>query len=161
MKFCPECNNVYNIVRFNAAQIAQLAETLNEETPVDASTTSVSENESGKNKKEKIQEVNLSTGVTKYYFSCSNCKNMETITPGNMILSRTTNDVNVINEYTNKSRLKDMVNDLTLPHTRNYVCPNKTCKSHTDPNLRDAVWFKPSSHSYSVRYICTTCNTDW
>ena len=57
-------------------------------------------------------------------------------------------------------RIKNMLHDKTLPHSRNYICPNKECVSHTDPEKRDAVFFR-FSDSLQIWYICISCKSYW
>ena len=59
------------------------------------------------------------------------------------------------------SQYKFVIHDQTLPHTRNYVCKNKTCESHKNPEKRDAKWFRPNPSSYAIIYGCVTCGTLW
>lgn len=133
MKFCPKCNNVYSIERFNEEQIEAIM-----------------------NNKNDIPKQDKKT--TKYYFKCTNCENIEQIDTGTLIISRAV--VNSTTDYSGTRKFGDMVDDKTLPHTRNYVCPNKNCESHTNHKLRDAVFFKPGN-SYAVKYVCTVCKTDF
>jgi Zn finger protein HypA/HybF involved in hydrogenase expression len=96
----------------------------------------------------------------KAYFKCSNCGYAKEIEQGTLILSRVPE--RATSDYiVDKTAYKDMIYDETLPRTRDYTCPNKECKSHDDPALREAVWFKPYKNSYVIVTICRTCQTVW
>lgn len=151
MFFCPNCNNSLLIIQSQTGQ-QQPLEGLSE-TPVTVSSTS---------QEEKKEQKNIPKIITsnKAYFQCSNCRYTQEIEPGTLILSRaaekTTSDYVI-----DKNKYKNMIYDMTLPCTRNYICPNKSCKSHQDYSLREAVWFKPNRFSYTVIYICKACQTVW
>jgi hypothetical protein len=91
------------------------------------------------------------------YRICKNCSYHEKIIETTLILSRmnTNISVNVEEDYSY------MVYDKTLPHTRDYKCKNKSCKTHSDPTLKNAVWFRPKLNSYSTYYGCIQCKTVW
>lgn len=101
----------------------------------------------------------MTTTINKAFFECSNCGYMEEMPPGTMISSRTT--AKVVTEFHDHSRYRDMIHDQTLPSTRNYVCPNKDCRSHKEHDLREAVWFKANRGSYATVYVCKACQTVW
>lgn len=151
MFFCPNCNNSLSITQSQAGA-QQPVDSLSE-TPITVSSSS---------QEPIIEQNNVPKIITsnKAYFKCSNCGYTQEIEPGTLILSRasekTTSDyIADINRY------KDMVYDMTLPHTRNYICPNKSCKSYDDHSLREAVWFKPSKYSYTIVNICKACQAVW
>ena len=53
--------------------------------------------------------------------------------------------------------------DMTLPRTKDFICPNQKCetnKNYSDKN-REAVFYRPSSDSYNLKYICCFCKTSW
>jgi hypothetical protein len=91
------------------------------------------------------------------YRICKNCSYHEKLVETTLILSRmnTTISASVEEDYSY------MVYDKTLPHTRDYKCKNKSCKTHSEPTLKNAVWFRPKLNSYSTYYGCTYCKTVW
>jgi hypothetical protein len=91
------------------------------------------------------------------YRICKNCSYHEKIIETTLILSRINTNIstNVEEDYSY------MVYDKTLPHTRDYKCKNKNCKTHSDPTLKNAVWFRPKLNSYSTYYGCIECKTVW
>jgi hypothetical protein len=152
MQFCPNCNNTYTIVKLSGAQHKSLIDTVN----IVSETSSDSESEEKiKAGSEKISDNN----TFEYYFRCTNCGYIESIEHDTMIISK--NVSGTVTEYDNKDHYVEMVNHHTLPHTRNYICPNISCDSHTDHSLRDAIWFKPNKNNYKIKTICTTCKTMW
>lgn len=175
MQFCPNCDNAFVITRINqneqqAQQVQQQSRNvlrqskhLNENDDLESASASVSVSESSDlikldkmdggaiiNKQDKKSEM--------YYFKCTNCGYIVPIEENTLIIRRT-NEENTGN--INQTKYADMINDVTLPHTRNYICPNKSCKSLTDHSLRDAIWFKPDRNSYMIKYVCTACKTVW
>lgn len=94
------------------------------------------------------------------YLICKNCLYHEKLTKKTLILNRM-NLNSTTSSNINLNKYKYMIHDKTLPHTRDYVCKNKACISHTDFTKRDAVWFRPNANSYSTYYGCTACSTIW
>jgi hypothetical protein len=155
MKFCPNCNNNCIITRLTAAQQAQKlvmeeSDSTSSDMPSSNNATATKVDKNDKNKTE---------GLAKAFFKCTNCDYLEAIEEGTLILSRTHN--NLSTEYHDTKKYNEMINDSTLPHTRNYICPNKSCKSHNNHEERDAVMFKPSQNTYNTKMICTSCKTLW
>jgi len=93
------------------------------------------------------------------YLICKNCTYSEKITKRMMVLSKMSSSRN--SNFDDFSKYKYMKYDKTLPHTRDYVCKNKSCKSHTDVKSKDAKWFRPNRDSYVTYYICCSCDTIW
>jgi hypothetical protein len=91
------------------------------------------------------------------YRICKNCSYYEKIIDTTLILSRMNTNISTSVE----EDYSYMVYDKTLPHTRDYKCKNKSCKTHSDPILKNAVWFRPKLNSYSTYYGCTVCKTVW
>lgn len=146
MSFCPNCKTTLIPVLQEQIKTEELSET--------PDSVSSSQSESENKKKPQVMST-----TNKYVFRCFNCGYTEQMEPGILLLSRAPQKAAI--DYSDPNKYKDMMHDKTLPHTRNYVCPNETCISHTDHVLREAVWFKPSRHSYSVVFICKACSTMW
>lgn len=91
------------------------------------------------------------------YRICKNCSYYEKIIDTTLILSRINTNISTSVE----EDYSYMVYDKTLPHTRDYKCKNKSCKTHSDPTLKNAVWFRPKLNSYSTYYGCTVCKIVW
>lgn len=102
-------------------------------------------------KTDKLSSDNLA------YFQCNNCGFMEKITPNTLIYSKTSQE---ISQNYSVGDYKDMIYSDIIPRTKNYLCPNKTCLSHTDINKKEAVFFR-RNNTYEVKYVCTVCKTDF
>jgi len=102
------------------------------------------------------QEETLSANQA--YFICKNCSNTEKIPDGTLIISKSSESLS--HDYITNDNYKDMINSNILPITRNYICPNKKCESHTNPELREAVFFR-INNTYNIRYVCRTCIATW
>ena len=94
------------------------------------------------------------------YQVCKNCLYNEKLTKRTLILSRMNLNTSASSNKS-LSKYKNMIHDKTLPHTRDYVCKNKSCKTNTDYKLKDAKWFRPNSNTYATFYICCVCDTIW
>lgn len=92
----------------------------------------------------------------KSYFYCKSCGYNEKIPNKKFIFSRGNENKNEIFN----SNFINFVNDNTLPRTKNYNCINPNCSSHSNPEVKMAVFYRHSG-SYNVRYICQICNKYW
>lgn len=154
MFYCPNCNNTLSITQQGPNDAPITTDNLSE-TPV---TISASSQEQENSELKNIPKQTIMSNSA--YFKCLNCGFVQGIEPGTLILSRPSEKA--ISDYTaDITKYKDMVYDMTLPHTRKYICPNNLCKSHNNHSLREAVWFKPSRFSYSIIHICKECHTMW
>jgi len=90
------------------------------------------------------------------YYICRNCGNYETIPEGSLLFTRGSSKESgqIVQTY------KYLIHDPTLPITREYICPNKSCESNKDPNKKEAIFFRPNN-GYKVVYVCKTCETIW
>lgn len=113
-------------------------------------------------KKEKlVLESKIDINKNKIFYICKNCSYEEEIKNGELIFSKNGNISNKNNSGTlllNDNEL-EYINDMTLPRTRNYICPNISCHSHKDPSQREAIFFRENIKSYTVKYICISCKT--
>lgn len=101
----------------------------------------------------KIEESIINT--KKSYHVCRNCDNVEEIKPSTLIYSKSYTFYNSIIE----EDYSYLIHDNTLPRTRNYICPNKKCKTHKNENLNEAIITK--NENKRVIYICTICLTSF
>jgi len=91
------------------------------------------------------------------FFVCMNCGFTKTIEPKTLIFSRTSDEISqsyISTDY------KNMLNSNILPRTRRYICPNEKCISHTELEKREAIFFR-INNTYKIKYICTSCGTDF
>lgn len=59
----------------------------------------------------------------------------------------------MLNEYTKL--------DPTLPHLKTISCPNQSCPSVANPEMRDILYIKTDAKNLKYQYNCTVCNTQW
>ena len=108
-------------------------------------------------KNQKIPK-NTDTVTTKdAYFYCKKCGYNEKIPERMFIFSRTNENSN--EDIFNKKFLNYKY-DNTLPTTKKYNCINKDCKTHKEPQLKKAVFYRYGG-TYTIRYICTVCDNYW
>lgn len=93
------------------------------------------------------------------YIICKNCSYSEKLVKRTLLLNKISK--NSITEFDDLSKYKYMRYDNTLPHTRDYICKNKECKSNKDHTLKNAKWFRPNQNSYVTYYVCCECGTVW
>ena len=105
--------------------------------------------------KQKQTKSNLQSNK-KSYFYCKSCGYNEKIPNKKFIFSRGNENKNEIFNY----NFINFVNDNTLPRTKNYNCINLNCSSHSNPEVKMAVFYRHSG-SYNIRYICQVCNKYW
>jgi hypothetical protein len=91
------------------------------------------------------------------YFYCKNCGYNEKIPERMFIFSRSGENSNEDNYNTKFINFKY---DNTLPTTKKYNCINNKCKTHKEPILKKAVFYR-NGGTYAVRYICTVCDYYW
>ena len=114
----------------------------------------------GNEEKEKVLLLyNLTTNNlnNRGLLSCSNCSFIKFINQGTILLE----DI-----YT-KSKKKDNVynsslrtEDKTLPRTKDFMCPNKSCKSHKDLLNKEAVFYR-EKNKMKLTWMCCTCKEYW
>lgn len=104
---------------------------------------------------------NSSQNITKkMYFLCKNCGNSEVIKENTLILSKN-NNISSSNSNNNSNlNVKELLEMSILPRTRNYKCLNEKCKTHTDLNIKSAIFMR-ENNTHKVRYICEVCETSW
>jgi len=84
---------------------------------------------------------------------CDQCNETFVLKPGKLLslkLRKNTNISNIINT-------SEIITDLTLPRTKDFICPNKDCK--VKPNEKEAILYRPNPNEYITQYICVNCQT--
>lgn len=89
------------------------------------------------------------------FFICKSCQNSEPIKPGTVICHQSFG----FDETSETEDYSLMIHDQTLSRTRAYICPNKKCKTHAAPDMREAVLTK--NYLHQIIYICTICEANW
>lgn len=90
------------------------------------------------------------------YFYCKSCGYNEKIPNKMFIFSRGNEKKNELYNF----NFQNYTNDNTLPYSKNYNCINEKCKTHIDPKLKNAVFFR-NGNSYNIKYICSICDSFW
>jgi len=190
MEFCPKCNNIMDISRTASKMITAEPTTISQTTTenvrkgedeylkvinmfknnIDLSTQKINIEELQKHKefialKEKdkkellnILKINDDDSLNAFYV-CKNCSHSERLTKRTNVLNKMY--IGSVSGYNNVDMYKYYVHDKTLPHTRDYVCRNKSCDTHKNPDKKDAKWFRTNQSSYTTYYVCTVCETVW
>lgn len=109
--------------------------------------------ESGKNVDSKIKIDSSSLA----YCVCRNCNYSRQLTEKTLISSNTTSSGKT---YINYDFFPDMVHSKTLGFTREYICPNAKCISHSEHDKREAVLYKYGKYVQQF-LICTACKAYW
>lgn len=117
---------------------------------------------------DKKTKMNILMKITPYYekiedsnnafYACKNCLFSKPIDAGSLIMTKKNNDFD--NTYVNIDKLRNRLNSDVLPLTRNYVCHNNKCETHTGKVPREAVFFRTNGNA-QVWFICKVCKTLW
>jgi predicted RNA-binding Zn-ribbon protein involved in translation (DUF1610 family) len=144
MYFCSKCGNLYDITN----------------TPPSASQSSEQQSisdtvqKTSNSKNKKILNENK-----KIFHVCNTCGNTEILKPGTLIFSKKSQDMTK-EYYGNIIKPEYLINCTTLPHTRDYICPNASCPTQAQPQTRDAIMSR-IGNSYKMQYVCAICKTVW
>ena len=104
--------------------------------------------------KEVEEEQPPETGV---YFFCKNCGFYEAMKPKTMLYKK---NIGTQQDMLSLESYKNMMYDTTLPRTKKYKCFNEKCITHTEPEKKEAVWFR-LNNSFNTCYECCVCQTVW
>ena len=102
--------------------------------------------------------VNVSA-EKKIYFRCTMCGNSEIVKPRTLIMTKHSPNASVA-YYDHTLDPTQLIHVQTLPHTRDYICPNKDCATHKDLSQKDAVMSR-FGNSHQMMYVCCICKTSW
>lgn len=154
MAFCSECGNLYDITNTSPEVAKQSEESEPKQT--------VKGGRKQKDSKSKTHQVDTSKqfgGTTAAFFSCSTCGNTESIKPRTHIIGRQSADI--AKEYHSTNIRPEHITQVSvLTHTRDYICPNKSCTTHAHPETRDAIMSRVGN-TFKMQYTCTICLTEW
>ena len=178
MYFCPKCNFILDITKRISSdsknEIASVDEfitrSLDNEldslvklkfSKSDLTKSSSYKDLSDENKETIMSKYNTYTNdkFTSAYFICNNCNYNTKLTPGTIIFNTSVSNNVVEDEVVLKSRVLDK----TLPRTKDFICPNKSCGTNKNFGSKDreAVFYRPDQNSYNLIYVCCTCKTSW
>ena len=89
------------------------------------------------------------------YYECDSCGNSEPIQPLSIIYSKQYGNINKSDEDDHYLSFHDS----TLSRTKQYICPNKSCKTHGQPEKKSAAITKDSGNQ--IVHICDVCKIHW
>lgn len=87
------------------------------------------------------------------HYQCRNCGNHEPIPAQTEIYSRSYRGEKTFEDY------QMDFDDPTLARTRQYHCPKRSCPTHKDLLIKEAIITKTAEGQ--VVYLCTACRSDW
>jgi hypothetical protein len=98
--------------------------------------------------------------ITKYVLKCTTCGSEYPLQPETVIYS--------LNFKKQQSTFNDSIIDLklydpTLPRTKDYICTNTSCPTHSktfDQSQKEAVFYRAEG-TYHLKYACLCCKTNW
>ena len=167
--YCPECNFILNITKtieikqennINSLIVLLLNGNINVST--DITLEQIKSNNKYKEFKDVLQDLIVtnyqkSKNLNTYgFFNCTNCGYFKNINNGTVLIDNSKIKVN-------KSKLyyKLQSQNSILPRTKDYICPNKSCKANSKEFLdREAVFYR-KQNSYNLNYLCCICNHEW
>ena len=91
------------------------------------------------------------------YFYCGNCGHSEIIKNNTVIFGK---NIKINEEELLNENIINYKYDQTLPFTKNYNCIDNKCRTHKEPHIKNAVFYRIEK-SYEIKYICTICNSYW
>jgi len=108
-----------------------------------------------------IDDMGNSDENTAFYLCCTNCGYSRALDSGFHILSKNPDGVAASHDYSDESKIRNVVHYGIHPRTREFICPNTGCDSLKPGNPTEAVFLRDESNrdSYRMIYICTTCLT--
>ena len=108
------------------------------------------------NEKKKLNKL-FSNIISNAEFICDNCGFKEDILE-TISLYKIDNSEDSIIKTLEDNKL--LVNDPTLPRTKDYLCKNNNCISHKDKKNKEAVYYR-DKNSFELNYICVKCYYSW
>lgn len=88
------------------------------------------------------------------YYICYQCYYYVRVPDGEEIFT-----MSLIAEELDKNDYSHLVNDATYLRTKKYICANKKCPSHKNPDDKEALMTR--NNNYNLRYVCTICKSSW
>ncbi len=173
--FCPVCENIIDISKTtNKTTLSYSDEQLNAliTSLLNNSNTSVLNSEichqiinsTPFNKLNKQSQKQLQTILNPYidadiisnaaYYKCSNCGYNKIIPPETLITT-----IKPPSFILNSKLIDNLNHSLLDPYTTNYICPNKSCESHSHKILKPAKFTK--NKNLVIVYVCPYCNSYW
>lgn len=106
-----------------------------------------------------IEDMGNSDENVRAYMVCHNCGFTKPVIPKFKILTKNPEGIAAEHEYVNEAAIRNRIHMRTMPRTREFTCPNKSCPTHTQNVPNEAIFFRKSANTYDTIYVCTNCNT--
>lgn len=103
-----------------------------------------------------IEDMGNSDENVTFYLFCTNCGYSRPLDSGFHVLSKNREGVASTHDYSDDSKIRNIVHYGIYPRTREFICPNKDCASHKKDHSTEAVFMR-DGNSYHMIYVCTTC----
>jgi len=103
----------------------------------------------------KFQEIN-NVSFNLAYFICKNCQFVTKLEQGTKVY-----EVSINSKFLENEIIENKLYDLTLPRTKDYICPNKKCATHKNMSIKEALFYRPYKNSYNLKYVCNVCKVSW
>jgi len=179
MYFCPNCSYIFDIAKYSQIdnpdenkevikKITDLFKLVENNANLNDYNIEVSKDELLKNKRFQKLNQEIQSNILKLYeetniigieFKCNNCNYSHPITQTTLLYHISMDNINNIKPSTLVENELITKNPL-LPHTRDYICKNSKCKTHSDSSIKDAIFTK-NKDNYKVNYICCICYYNW
>ena len=102
--------------------------------------------------------LNNQKDLSQFFLKCVNCNTHNVLQSGTILYSINFSLNNTYNMTNEDIIIKS--NDPILPRTSDYVCPNTKCKTHTDIESKEAVFYR-NDKNFNLTYICCACYNQW
>jgi hypothetical protein len=102
--------------------------------------------------------LNNQKDLSQFYLKCVNCNTHNVLQSGTVLYSINFSSTNTFDMTNEDIMIK--CQEPILPRTSDYVCPNAKCKTHTDIDSKEAVFYR-NDKSFNLTYICCVCYNQW
>jgi hypothetical protein len=102
---------------------------------------------------EKYNIIKKNTRPNTFCLKCTKCNEIFILPPGiiSTIKIKRTATIGAVENP------EEIVTDLTLERTKNFICTNKQCEENTAPIDKEAVYYRPNPEEFVTKLICVNC----
>ena len=104
---------------------------------------------------EKFNIIKKNMKPNTFCLECTKC-NEVFVLPSGIISSIKVTKILKIGAVENPA---EIITDLTLERTKDFICPNKECDKNTSLLNKEAVYYRPTPEEYITKLICANCYT--
>lgn len=103
----------------------------------------------------KFHNIKKNMRPNTFCLECTKCNEIFVLQPGiiSTIKIKKTANVSAVENP------EEIVTDLTLERTKDFICPNKECNKSVDIMNKEAVYYRPNPEEYVTKLICVNCYT--